>query len=149
MSTTTDTNTSVLRDAWSAIWCDPLKKDAFQVNLKNGTILTIKKGSWLKLPNRDDMVMVDSITTKMNWDVTYVGPVGITYLPWRYNVRRFASILWSMRGNHRFIICYPMGRDTYGQHIDWEQVEVGEEPDNIDPVEVERILLKSHRTEED
>ena len=69
-----------------------------------------------------------------------IGPNGMTYLPWRETEKRFAAIAWSMRGNSRFIVCYPMGRNTYGQHIDWDKVYVCEPPKDITKEQLQTIL---------
>ena len=37
-----------------------------------------------------------------------------------------------MRGNSRFIVCYPEGRNNYGIQLDWDKLEVCEPPENID-----------------
>ena len=50
------------------------------------------------------------------------GPIGIRYLPWRED-GRWATQQFSLRGDMRFIICYPSGMMHHGQHIIWNTVE--------------------------
>ena len=50
------------------------------------------------------------------------GPIGMEYLPWRGD--RWATPAISLRGNTRHIICYPVGILHFGQHINWNTVEL-------------------------
>ena len=54
------------------------------------------------------------------------GPMGMVYRPWLGD--KYADCNFGLRGNPCFIICYPAGLDHYGQHIDWETVEVCDAP---------------------
>jgi len=47
------------------------------------------------------------------------GPIGMTYLPWRYEKNCWASTLMTLKGDPRFIVCYPTGLTHYGQHVNW------------------------------
>ena len=125
---------------WSAYWTDETMK-IFDVKLKDGTIKTFQKGTWVILPGRNDKVIIDSIlvpynnnddTSRTSTNSINVGPLGITYLPWRDDEKRFASMSYTMRGNQRFIICYPVGISHYGQHINWDLIEITSPPDNIE-----------------
>lgn len=116
---------------WMSVWTNE-KKDEYQYYKRDGTSITITVGTWLLLPGRTDRVIVDklySLQGKKSKSNDTSGPCGITYLPWRENENRFANLSFSMRGNDRFIVCYPEGRDTYGTHIDWDKVEVCTQPD--------------------
>ena len=117
-------------EPWNSMWTNQ-KKDEFIYYKRDGTSVTIGKGNWLKLPNRNDKVIVDrlySLDKSKEGYSTACGPIGMTYVPWRENEKRFASPLFSMRGNGRFIVCYPTGINTYGSHIDWDLVELCEPP---------------------
>jgi hypothetical protein len=114
--------------AWESVWINNGNKNSFTFNKKNGKIETLSLGNWIKLPNRNDKVIIDKIYSLKDTDI---GPVGISYLPWRYNEQKFANVEYSMRGNVRFIVCYPTGLNTYGHHIDWDNLELCEPPDNI------------------
>jgi len=133
------------RNEWSAHWIDETKK-SFDVKMKDQTFKTFQKGTWIKLPGRNDKVIIDSIISPYNNDdktkipTINVGPHGITYLPWRDDEKRFASMSFTIRGNQRFIICYPTGLNHYGQHINWELVEITSPPDNIEQSLVDDVL---------
>lgn len=129
------------RNPWDTEWCPIFDNNeyerAFILYKSNGSTLKVKKGDWVKIPGRNDKCIIDSINNNIK---NLPGPLGITYLPWRYNERRFASVSWNMKGNQRFIICYPYGRRHYGHHIDWDKFELCEAPDNINLDLVKEIL---------
>lgn len=56
------------------------------------------------------------------------GPIGFRYLPWRVDptceTGRWATTHMTLRGDSRFIICYPVGFSHYGQHIKWNTLEL-------------------------
>ena len=57
------------------------------------------------------------------------GPIGMTYLPWRGD--RWATFSFNIiKGDVRRIICYPTGmqNQVWGQHIDWDTVEIIDTP---------------------
>ena len=136
------------RTDWSAHWLDE-SMNSFDVKAKDGTLKSFKKGTWVILPGRNDKVIIDSIVAPFqnnnnnnnnNNKEINIGPRGITYLPWRYDEKRFATKSYTMRGNSRFIICYPVGMIHFGQHIDWDRIEITSPPDNIDDALVEDVL---------
>jgi hypothetical protein len=43
-------------------------------------------------------------------------------VPWRGD--HWAEIIWSIRGNPRHLIAFPVGTIHYGEQIDWERVNV-------------------------
>ena len=45
------------------------------------------------------------------------GPRGFSYLPWRETESRWATPAFSLRGDPRYIICYPAGFPHCGQHV--------------------------------
>ena len=55
------------------------------------------------------------------------GPRGFAYLPWREE-GRWASRMFSLRGDPRFNICYPEGYPHYGLHIGLHTIEKDEAP---------------------
>jgi len=132
------------KNAWHTEWCPNFDKNkqerAFILYKSNGSTLKVKKGDWVKIPGRDDAVIIDSINGVDRDNLT--GPIGITYLPWRYNEQQFADISSNMKGNKRFIICYPCGRPHYGGHIDWDKFELCEAPDNINLDLVKNVLVE-------
>ena len=54
------------------------------------------------------------------------GPRGFVYLPWREG--RWASPMYSLRGDPRYIICYPEGSSHYGLHVGLHTIEKDEVP---------------------
>ena len=130
------------KKAWHSEWCPDFDnkedKKSFILYKSDGSTLRVKKGDWVKIPGREDQVIIDSINGVDRYNLT--GPLGITYLPWRYNEKRFASVSWNMKGNRRFIICYPCGRTHYGGHVDWDKFELCEAPDNINLDLVKEVL---------
>jgi hypothetical protein len=56
------------------------------------------------------------------------GPIGFEYLPWRGD--RWGTPTWGLRGNPRFIICIPIGLPHYGQHIEWNTIQIVPNPDS-------------------
>ena len=54
------------------------------------------------------------------------GPRGFIYLPWREG--RWATRMFSLRGDPRFIICYPEGSPHYGLHIGLHTIEKDDAP---------------------
>ena len=60
-----------------------------------------------------------------------VGPRGFTYLPWRKE-GRWATPMITLRGDARFIICYPSGVHHYGQHIPLHTITKGVLPTQLD-----------------
>jgi len=133
------------KNAWHTEWCknnndndNKQQEKSFILYKSNDTILHVKKGDWVKIPGRDDKCIIDSINGVDRDNLP--GPLGITYLPWRYNEQRFADVSWSMKGNRRFIICYPSGRIHFGGHIDWDKFELCEAPDNVNLDLVKEVL---------
>lgn len=60
------------------------------------------------------------------------GPRGFTYLPYR-NEGRWSTPAISLRGDVRFIICYPAGIEHYGIHIPLQTIQMDEAPWYVDP----------------
>ena len=112
---------------WDTVWIEGIEgKDSFLLQKTDGSTVHIKIGDWIKLPGREDAVMVDSIIKSEYTEES--GPRGFTYLPWRYDEKRFATVNWNLKGNTRLVICYPCGRNHYGCHIDWDKLELGKPP---------------------
>ena len=80
--------------------------------------LILKIGDFITHKRREDGAKIINFTGTHEKP----GPIGIEYLPWRVN--RWATPLFSLKGNPRHIICYPTGITHYGQHIEWITVEL-------------------------
>ena len=50
------------------------------------------------------------------------------YLTWKKT--KWAEPRFTLRGNPRHIICVPDGMNHYGQHIDWNTIELVKNPEN-------------------
>ena len=83
----------------------------------DGSTLIINKGQFIEFEGRETGLRVDSFIGN-----DPEGPIGMEYLPWRGD--RWATPMFGLRGNPRFIICYPIGNPHYGQHIDWNTVKI-------------------------
>ena len=138
-STVSDCGEELKLKLWGAVWCDGENKKMFYITKDNGAVIILTKGSWITLPGRDDKVIIDEIYSLNDEDI---GPVGISYLPWRYTEKRFAQLLCGLKGNQRFIVCYPAGRNKYGMHINWSNVYLCEKPDNIEQDQIDALFYK-------
>jgi len=87
----------------------------------NGEQVMFKEGDFITYVGRPDGVRIVEIVGKYSED----GPRGFKYLPWRVEENRWATPQWSMRGDPRYVICRPTGLPYFGQHIDWESVDLG------------------------
>jgi len=141
---------------WNSIWKNKDKTE-FEVYKTNMPSITLKKGSWVKIPGIDDnyKCIVDNLfhskkndndkdndkdNNNDNDNDNDKGPIGITYLPWIENECKFADVSWSIKGNRRFIVCYPEGMSNYGRHIDWDNVELCEPPNNVSKEQIQSVL---------
>ena len=84
------------------------------IHKDDGTNLLVQVGEFIKIEGRDVGVRVERFIGNTE------GPWGMEYLPWRGE--KWATPVFSLRGNPRFIICMPHGAQKYGQHIDWNSV---------------------------
>jgi len=85
----------------------------------DGSEMILCVGDFITYKGRPEGVRIENIIGTQ--------PIGFEYLPWRGT--RWATPVFSLRGNPRFIIMYPHGIEHYGQHIDWNTVELGLVPD--------------------
>jgi hypothetical protein len=103
------------------VWNEYLKSIQFQQN--NNTII-LKLGDCIIYKSRELPIRIDKFIGYQNDSDS--GPLGFEYLPWRGE--RWGTPTWGLRGNPRFIICPPTGLPHYGQHIDWDTVEIVPNP---------------------
>jgi hypothetical protein len=107
----------------SLLWKDPNDKTC-AILTKSNEIITLKVGDFITFKGRQDSsagVRIEEFTWKASDDR---GPIGLIYLPWRSHEKRWATLAWSMKGNPRHLIAFPVGAPHYGQQIDWETVEL-------------------------
>ncbi len=92
------------------------------------TPLVLSPGDCITWEGRTDYVKIVEV---FGYE-TEVGPCGFTYLPYRKE-GRWASLAWSLRGDARFVICYPAGTPHYGLHIPLGTIRKDEVPVYMDP----------------
>jgi hypothetical protein len=77
-----------------------------------------KVGDFITYDNRNDtgVMITEFVGSKKK-----SGPNGLLYLPWRDDPTgengRWATPYVTLRGDSRYIICYPVGISNFGQHI--------------------------------
>ena len=101
-----------------------LTTDSEKITLRVGDVITYTG------PNgRPDGVKIVSFTSRNFESNPDIGPIGMTYLPWRKEEQRWATPSFTMRGDPRHIICSPVGRNSYGEHIHWSTVKLIPNPE--------------------
>ena len=91
------------------------------IHIHNNTInLVLNLGDCIIYNGRELPIRIDKIAGSEE------GPIGFEYLPWRGE--RWGTPTITLRGNPRFIICPPTGLPHYGQHIDWESIQIVPNP---------------------
>jgi hypothetical protein len=106
----------------SLLWKDPKDKTCAILTKETNEIITLKVGDFITFKGRtegSEGVRIEEFTWKSSDDR---GPIGMIYLPWRAAEKRWATVAWSMKGNLRHIIAFPVGMSHFGQQIDWETV---------------------------
>jgi hypothetical protein len=103
----------------SVLWIDKADKTKVIYTKGNGETLILSVGDFITYKTRPHGVRIDSFTNKYDED----GPIGFTYMPWRHEERRWATLSFGIRGNDRHVIAYPCGLPHYGQHIDWTTIK--------------------------
>ena len=97
-------------------WTDD-SKTAVLLKKKNGSELVFREGDFVNFENREDGVKI----IKFYYQPFDLGPRGFEYLPWRAEENRWATpIITTLGKQPRFVVCYPSGLPTYGQHIIWD-----------------------------
>ena len=96
-----------------------VKGESVKLVKDDGSEMILSVGDFIKFEGRDEGVRIEQIVGD--------NPIGMEYLPWRG--ARWATPVFSLRGNPRFLVCYPYGKNTYGQHINWNTVEHLDLPD--------------------
>jgi hypothetical protein len=105
----------------SLLWKDPNDKKCV-ILTKNNEIITLKVGDFITFkgrPEGSEGIRIEEFTWKSS---DPRGPIGLIYLPWRSDEKRWATLVWTIKGNPRHLIAFPVGAQHYGQQIDWETV---------------------------
>ena len=112
-----------------AVWKDLASKTFYLYrNPEDETPLVLSQGTCITWEGREDYVKIIEVFGRASDD----GPIGFTYLPYRKE-GRWATPAWSLRGDARFIICYPSGTPHYGLHIQLQTIRVDDAPLYMDP----------------
>ena len=127
---------------WNSIWQNK-EKNVFTLYKTNTQPIILQKGSWIKILDigneSSNKCIIDYVFHSKKNDKDK-GPTGITYLPWIENENKFSDVSWSIKGNKRFIVCYPEGMRNYGRHINWDDVELCEPPMNVSKEQIQSVL---------
>jgi len=118
-------------------WLNKEEKESFKLIKTDGSTLTLKKGDWISLPERTDKCIIDKVYSYSNSEI---GPDGISYLPWRDQENRFATVLFSLKGNGRFVQCFPVGLHAYGMYIEWNKLYLCDAPQNVTAEQIAKVL---------
>jgi hypothetical protein len=86
----------------------------------NNEIMTLNVGDFITYEGRPDGVKITQFTYK---DSDPRGPIGLIYLPWRTE-GKWATPIWNLKGNPRHLIAFPVGREHYGEQIDWNTIQL-------------------------
>ena len=114
----------------SLFWKDNICKTIAVLTKSDNCILELKIGDFITYDGRNDEgVKIVEFTWKSSDER---GPVGMIYLPWRSTEKRWAKLAWTLKGNMRHIIAFPVGMNHYGQQINWDSVKIlGECPNEL------------------
>lgn len=105
----------------SVLWKNSNNKDEVILTKGSGETLVLAVNDFIRYEGRPGGVIIQGFTYK---DIDPRGPIGMHYLPWRTTEKCWATPMWSLRGNMRHIITPPVGMMHYGQHINWDSVEL-------------------------
>jgi hypothetical protein len=113
-----------------------LQKDiTAELKKTDGKKIELGVGSLIRYRGRPDGVKITGFTSK---DTDIRGPIGLYYLPWRGD--HWAEMAWSLRGNPRHLIAFPVGNIHYGEQIDWDTVELLSEEETL---QIKMLLLEA------
>ena len=106
----------------SVLWETPGDETRAVLTKSTGEKIVLYTGVFFKYGKRTSGVLLEGFTNKTG-DVH--GPCGVTYLPWREEEKRWATRSYSLwKGNMRHLVAPPAGLTTYGEHVDWDTVEL-------------------------
>jgi hypothetical protein len=100
------------------VWLDK-HKNACVLNRPKGTCI-LREGQFIEYEGRETGVRIEKFIYKED----DIGPRGFKYLPWRKEEKRWATpVPDGFNRPSRFIVCYPSGSTTWGEHIKWNTVK--------------------------
>jgi len=105
----------------TVLWKNPGNHNTVILKKVNNETLTLSVGDFITYKGRPDGVRIDAFTSK---ESDPRGPIGLVYLPWRQDEQRWATYVWSLKGNPRHLIAFPVGEPHYGEQVDWDTVEL-------------------------
>jgi len=110
-----------------SVWKDfHLKTFLLYKNAEDPSPLELKPNDFIYWDGRDSGAKIVDVIGCLEEE----GPRGFTYLPWREE-GRWATPVFSLRGNARVIICYPTGGIHYGQHVPLHTIIKGDLPKEV------------------
>lgn len=112
-----------------------LQKDiTAELTKTDGNKIELSVGTLIQYKGRPGGVKITGFSSK---DTDTRGPIGVFYLPWRGD--HWAEMAWSMKGNPRHLIAFPVGSQHYGEQIEWDNVNLL--PDE-EALQIKMFLLK-------
>ena len=106
----------------SCFWAYENDRTCVTLIKTDGSTLDLRIGDFITFDGRivDNGVRIEYFTFL---EEDQRGPSGLCYLPWRDKERRWAQTSFSINGNHRHLICHPVGSKLFGQHVYWDSVK--------------------------
>ena len=101
----------------SAVWETPGNTSSIILTKNTGETIRLAVGDFITYSDRKGGVCIRSFT-----HINNETPIGMIYLPWRYEEKRWATVSFTLRGDERHIIL-PGGIRHYGEHIDLNSIE--------------------------
>ena len=103
----------------TVFWVEP-EKSVLLTKVGGGT-LELKVGDFITYEGRPDGVRISGFSSKPSEPR---GPLGMFYIPWRKEQKKWAEPRWALRGDLRHIIAFPCGVQHYGEQIIWDNVQL-------------------------
>ena len=106
-----------------------------ELTKESGEKIELSVGTLVRYRGRPDGVKITGFSSK---EEDQRGPIGLYYLPWRGD--HWAEVAWSLRGNPRHLIAFPVGSRHYGEQIEWNTVELLSENELL---QIKMLLLEA------
>lgn len=108
--------------ATKSLWSN-FSKQRFNLFKTDDEFINLGPGDCIIWDGRHEYAVITDVIGEESKE----GPRGFIYLTWR-NEGRWASRAFSLRGDPRFVICYPEGVTHYGLHIPLHTVRKDDVP---------------------